>query len=133
MFPDSDAGQGSGPVMPGDPWTGDYRPEMAESEILWDDVDNEEYKIKTTEAFLDSAVKEGTYNEPMAGAVPDEGISSTGLESKLFDYNDREEEISAGSITDVEEGEGPVSDLVANFNLPEAIVWSEIINRKENF
>jgi len=140
MFPRDVSGNEPTTVMPerGNR-PGSYFPEIVEESIDWDETataeyaDNEPVPMTKRESFIPDPSKEGSYIEPMTSFVPDEGISSLEIRENEFIHLGIPDEITTGTLPAATEESSIASDLAASFNLPEAIIWSEIINRKEYF
>lgn len=85
--------------------------------------------------FLESAKMEGTYEEEMASLFLGEGISSLDYDNMeaIGKDEDEDEEIGGDNFIEMEDDVSTVKRIADSFNLPEAIIFSEILNRKERF
>lgn len=142
VFPGNTTGNDPFPNIPG---MGGSRPDMNipadEESYEWDDTVSPEYDGSVdmnmvgdgAGTYLSKSTIEDNYIEPMASLIPEEGISSAmevDPESLKWVIQD---EISLINMDEESGEESIVNTLAEGFNLPEAIVWSEIINRKEFF
>ena len=86
-----------------------------------------------SEVFLESSRMEGVYEEEMAKLFSGEGISSIVSDNMEVSEIDEEGEIGGDNFIEMEDDESVVKRIADTFNLPEAIIYSEILNRKERF
>lgn len=81
-----------------------------------------------------NADNEGTYEEAMATDYSHEGVSALTIESdSMGEIINPKGKDSGNEFLDIPEEESIAGRIAKDFNLNEAIVYSEILNRKENF
>ncbi len=103
--------------------------ELGIAEDKYEDVYEEEIPKKEAEPILDSPFSTLDTTESILDSIPVESRSNEDVPFSI-EYEDNNEilknPIKAGEIMDEEE-----SEVLKNFDLKEAIIYSEIINRKE--
>lgn len=120
LFPQGGTGNTPSYPIPGTDISGPERTDPGENEM---------------ESILsDDTLMEEVWVEPMEASDPDVEISQMEIKAQEFVHEDTSDgDIADDPLTGREDNESIASTLAASFNLPEAIVWSEILNRKDNF
>jgi len=119
----------------------EYIPELDEESYDWDDTVVSDYSdpvtvvkgMESRETFLSAPSIEGSYMDSMISSVPDEGISSLEISGIESDFANSQDEISSGIMPGEDAEVSLAGEIAKRFSLPEAIVWSEILNRKDHF
>ncbi|MCD4768871.1 MAG: hypothetical protein K8R35_01725 [Bacteroidales bacterium] len=89
---------------------------------------------KTGARLVMDASYEGNYREPMADDFAGEGVSA--IEHKDADseeLNEEESENKTDPYHNLIEEQSVAAEIAADFDLPKAIVYSEILKRKDYF
>jgi hypothetical protein len=110
----------------------EYTPVPVMDETFMDYEDEDETIDVEPEVFVMSAEKEGDYKEPMAERFEGEGITT--LEVNSFIHDDLSADEIAGDHFDDDDTETSISKTAAErFDITDAIVFSEILKRKDSF
>lgn len=104
---------------------------IVEQDFSWDDFNYEDDVERNPEKFFESDSPEITSPEPMAARFAREGISSMPGNIASEVITDQDDEITIEKLVDLVEEDSKAAIIAADFNLAEAIIYSEIINRKD--
>lgn len=97
---------------------------------FWKDVIDVETGIEEIEPVYFNSESEGTYKEPLAAEFSQEGISALNIEKSAENKDITE---SKDDFLEHLDEESIGRSISRDFNLKEAIVFSEILNRREDF
>ena len=100
--------------------------------VVYDETSAE--SDETEDRLVMDASYEGNYSEPMAADFAGEGISS--LKDNSADdeeHKEKEVEDKVDSYHGLVKEQSVAAQIAADFDLPKAIVYSEILKRKDHF
>jgi hypothetical protein len=97
---------------------------------FWKDVIDVETDIEKVKPVYFNSESEGTFGEPLAAEFSNEGVSALNIENGAESGDITE---SRGNFAEQLDEESLGGRISRDFNLKEAIVFSEILNRREDF